>query len=807
MPAPGPSRLRRSLRIVVLDPDPDDRHRTADALESTADAIAVDPVATPTALRDALAETAALSGERTCVVTERRLGETDALSLIDCVRTADGDADATTGGATTDVPFVLYTADGDELLASDAVAAGFDGYVPKGRDDSIDRLVDQVRRAVAGMETGSDPGNGPKRDPELEPGAALTSRRHDGSPENRSPSDRPSRPESDRFRALFENAPDAVAIIARDDEDRIVDVNPAFEKRFGYDRSALSGTDLEEWLVPEDAAAIDVYDEVGLDDTVTTVVERLTADGPTEFLLRAFAIDAGDEIREYAIYTDITEQRRHERDLKRYRTLVETVGDSMCVIDPTGRIAMANTAMAAALGEPREALVGARVTEYIPESDFERGKTVIHRALRADDPSGRTIEFTVEPAHGEPYTAEGNVAPLLDADGSIDGSVCVLRDISDRKAREQRIRRLHEGTRRLMAAERTDAVARVASEVARDALNLAINAVHLYDADADALVPVAATDRTEDLFGEVPAIERGGGLAWDAYEAGEPIARGDVRRDPNVQNPDTLIRSEAHLPIGDEGIFIASSTELNDFDEEALALAKILVANLEAALERARREDELAARTAELERQNDRLDAFAGTVSHDLRNPLTLAAGHLENLETHVDAEGERYREEIGWALDRMDTLIENVLALARSGQRLTTTEAVALDDVIDRARRTVDPDLDVVLDGSLPTVEGDPDRLLVLFENVFRNAREHVGDDVTITIAATDDGFAIADDGPGVDPNEREAILESGYSTNPEGTGFGLAIVSEVVEAHGWSIAVGESEAGGLRFDISLAA
>ncbi|MGQ3411209.1 PAS domain S-box protein [Natrinema sp. LN54] len=794
MAAFGPTRFQRPTTVVYADPDPDDRRLIADGLESATDGLGVEPVATPTELRDAVAD----ASGRTCVVTDL-FAETDALSLYDRIR-ADGIADT---------PVVLYTADGDERLASDAVTAGFAGYVPKGHADSLERLVAQLRAIV------DEPAaNGGETD-----GGTL---QPDG--ERRS-----LRTERDRFAALFEYSPDAVIVTHRTDPNRIVDVNPAFEDIFGYEREDIAGGSLDDILVPDDEGPVSIAETVGLGEVISTTVERVTAEGRRDFFLRGFAADIDGEVYEYAIYTDISEQKRRERELERYRTLVDTVGDSMYVLDATGRIEMANDAMADALGTTRDELVGGHPSSYMSDEDVERAKELLIDILADDDRTWGTFEMEFRPLDGEPFLVENNVAPLVAADGSLAGSVGAIRDISDRMERERRIRKLHEGTRRLMAAERTDEVARVACEIARDALSLEINSVHLYeeraeyhavsadeppavtDSSADSvrergvLVPAAATDRTEALFGSVPSIGPGDGISWDAFEAGETIVHGDVRRAENVRNPETAIRSEAHIPLGTTGIFIASSTTPNDFDPETITLARILAANVEAALKRARREDELATRTAELERQNDRLEAFASTVSHDLRNPLTLAAGHLENLEAHIDGDGECYREEIDWALERMDDLIENVLTLARSGQRLTATEPVDIDDVVDQAHRTVDPDLELVRDEPLPTVEADADRLLVCFENAFRNAREHVGTDVTIAVENTDDGFAITDDGPGVPPGERGDILESGYSTSPDGTGFGLAIVSEVVEAHGWSVTVGESDAGGLRLAVSF--
>ena len=202
----------------------------------------------------------------------------------------------------------------------------------------------------------------------------------------------------------------------------------------------------------------------------------------------------------------------------------------------------------------------------------------------------------------------------------------------------------------------------------------------------------------------------------------------------------------------------------------------------------------------ELERQNERLDAFASMVSHDLRNPLNVASLRLES------ARADREDEDLAAAadaLDRMEALIDDVLTLARQGQPVDEPEPVDLAAVAGRAWDMVHDDaegLEVVGDGRF---QADPDRLQRLLENLFRNAREHGGGAVTVTVGPLADGrgFFVADDGSGIAPDEREAVFESGYSTDEDGTGFGLAIVRDIAAAHRWDVSVGDSEDGGARF------
>ncbi|WP_408959112.1 PAS domain S-box protein [Natrinema sp. 74] len=213
-------------------------------------------------------------------------------------------------------------------------------------------------------------------------------------------------------------------------------------------------------------------------------------------------------------------------------------------------------------------------------------------------------------------------------------------------------------------------------------------------------------------------------------------------------------------------------------------------------------------RERELHERNERLDAFARIVSHDLRNPLGVAQGYLELVEETGDLEyAERTRE----GLNRMETIIEDVLAIAREGEWATDAESVDFESIAHEAWDHVSTPEATLSVTATATLEADRSRLLRLLENCFRNAVEHGGETVTVRVGPleADDwesgvrGFFVADDGDGLPEELQGRLFDPSVSSSSEGLGIGLWIVREVAAGHGWSVAATESEGGGARFEF----
>jgi signal transduction histidine kinase len=216
-----------------------------------------------------------------------------------------------------------------------------------------------------------------------------------------------------------------------------------------------------------------------------------------------------------------------------------------------------------------------------------------------------------------------------------------------------------------------------------------------------------------------------------------------------------------------------------------------------------------------VQRRNRELETLTSILSHDLRNPLSVAKGWAETLEEGHD---EQAIEELQKALDRMEEIIEDALTFVKAGREIDDRTTADLQALAESAWNSVSThEATLVVDGSM-TLNCVPSLLENVFENLFRNAVEHgstsppsqaredavehADGNVTVRVGTTDDGFYIEDDGPGIPPEERAEIFEFGHSERG-GTGLGLAIVRTIVRAHGWEIEVEDGENGGARFVV----
>lgn len=156
-------------------------------------------------------------------------------------------------------------------------------------------------------------------------------------------------------------------------------------------------------------------------------------------------------------------------------------------------------------------------------------------------------------------------------------------------------------------------------------------------------------------------------------------------------------------------------------------------------------------------------------------------------------------------SIRRMEDIIADMLTLAREGTAIDETEPMSLSTLAEGCWDGVDTaSASLSVRGDL-RVQADRSRLRQAVENLFRNAVTHGGDEVSVAVGPLDDGagFYVEDDGPGIPEESRKEVFEAGVSTDPEGTGLGLKIVSEVADAHGWTVSAVAGSDGGARFEF----
>jgi PAS domain S-box-containing protein len=573
------------------------------------------------------------------------------------------------------------------------------------------------------------------------------------------------------YRTLIERSTDLITVLDADQTVRYQ--SPALKKLLGHDQQVVVGTTASEYLHPDDRADVVAAFEAVVDDPdreLATVEHRVkAADGDWHWFESIVSDRIDTPIEGYVVNSrDVTERKERERELKRQNDLFSKTQNIASVgaweydlgTDRSWLSSEAKRILGIGLDEdptPEETL-----DIYHPE-DRETMRRLYQRALDEGEPYETQVRVVVDGEQrwvrvgGEPQYEDGDLVRLRGA----------IQDITDEYESREALRQERDRFSALFEnfPEATVAYEYVDGEPIIKDVNEAFVVTFGHDAER------AVGESINDLI--VPAEKRDEAERLDELvQAGEAL--------------DAEIRRETTDGVRD--LWIRSITVEDDEEFDGIAVYVDVT-------ERRDRERELA-------RKNERLDEFASVVSHDLRNPLSVANTRLEMGRAGDDDE---HLAAVADALDRMERLIDDLLALARQGRDIEATETVSLDAVVDGAWASVTTADATLVNRLALRVRGDRTRLEQAFQNLFRNAVQHAGDEATVEVAPLADGagFYVADDGPGIPTAERDRVFEPGFSTRQEGTGFGLNIVREVFRAHGWTVTATGGEDGGARFEV----
>jgi len=269
-----------------------------------------------------------------------------------------------------------------------------------------------------------------------------------------------------------------------------------------------------------------------------------------------------------------------------------SLSEVLVTIDEESTVQYVNDAVRHVFGYEPDEVIGSSLTMLMPDRFHGPHHEGITRYLDSGERSldWSSIELPGQHAAGHEIDLEISFGEFtLAGERHFTG---LIRDVSPLLEREAALSDLYEAADRLLLASTPEEIADITTETASEALDLPISGVYRYDPDTAALVPIATTEHAQELFGE-PTLKAGESLAWESFDAGETRVIRDVQQQTVAHNPETAIRTELHVPIGEEWLLVSGSTEDREFDDYQIDFAELLSTTAAAAFQSTEREAEL----------------------------------------------------------------------------------------------------------------------------------------------------------------------------------------------------------------------
>ncbi|GEM_PF-1075898 len=538
----------------------------------------------------------------------------------------------------------------------------------------------------------------------------------------------------------------------------------------------------------------------------------------------------------------------------RFGALVEQATDAIFLIGSDGRVLQANRAAEVMYGWTRDELLSMHA------ADVRAGGTrdALHHDMETAAARGSLlVETRHRRADGSEFPVEVNMGLVKAGDETV--FLAIVRDITERKAAENRIRALNRLLRTISEVNKCLARATDEESLLKDVCRILVSHggyalawVGRADRETMRVVPVASAG---DEAGYLQRIE----VRWDdtpegrgplgiAIREGRPAIVSDVQIDPMVAPWRKLHASPgfgsiAAIPIrrGGEvtGGLVVYAAEKAFVDKEELALLEELTGDISYALDvldarqSARKGEAQLEQTQKQLLQAQKMEAvgrLAGGVAHDFNNLLTVIQGYGELLQASLADDPER-RESLGEivkAAERASALTRQLLAFSR--KQVLEPKIVHLGEIVRETGRMLerligeDIALSLALPEDLATVKADPGQIEQVVLNLAVNARDAMPDGGQLTVSVGSltmatplDGFpdqlpagrwvlmTVEDTGSGMDAETLSHAFEPFFTTKErgKGTGLGLATVYGIVRQSGGRVQITSVPGRGTSFQI----
>lgn len=592
------------------------------------------------------------------------------------------------------------------------------------------------------------------------------------------------------FRALVENSPDFIARYDR--EFRRIYVNPAIQKLFEVPaENVLGTTPVEHSPVYAPQVYVDHLRQV-LETATENSMEMpyRTVQGKMRWGHMRFAPEFGpdgsvDSV--LAIGRDIHEIKENEQ---RFRMLAENFPDFVIRFDHDGRYTYVNPAFEKAFGLPAESILGKTLQELPPRSKTKQTDMPLALIRQVFDEGIATESETYWDTEMGERIFENRYVPEKDAAGNVVNVLCIARDVTEQNQAEEALWKSSQMLKLVLDNM-------PAFTFWKDHASIYLGCNYLFAANAGLNSPEEIVGLT-DLELPWKFTEAESYRADDRSVMETGISKLNYEETQLTANGTVMTVRTSKVPLRDhQGIVIGVLGTFEDITERKQAEAEINKLHQDL-------EQRVKDRTAQLEAANHELEAFAYSVSHDLRAPLRHIDGFIELLQNKakplLDEKGRHYMTMIADSARQMGKLIDDLLSFSRMGRNDMITGQVDLAGVVDE----VIHELSTEVEGRnvewniarLPQVRGDRSMLKIVVTNLISNAlkftRPRECPQIEIgSIQNPDEAVIfIRDNGVGFDMEYADKLFgvfqRLHRQEDFEGTGIGLANVRRIISRHG---------------------